>query len=83
MPTSTMSMRYDSEHKKTLESMTGDRKKELEKLKAEAAAAATSQQTLAQKLDKATARKSILEQEVGKHIRLSFSLQCTFVQLCS
>ena len=59
-----MSMRYDSEHRRALDTMKGDRQKEVEKLKSEAAASLASLQTLTQKLDKVSARKSILEQEV-------------------
>ena len=44
--------------------MKGDRQKEVEKLKAEAAASLASLQTITVKLDKVSARKSILEQEV-------------------
>lgn len=44
--------------------MKGDRQKELERLKGEAAVSALSQQALTQKLDKVSARRSILEQEV-------------------
>jgi len=64
MPTSTTSMKFDSEHRRALETMKGDRQKEVEKLKAEAVASASTHQALTQKLDKVTARKSILEQEV-------------------
>ena len=64
MPTSTTSMKFDSDHRRALETMKGDRQKDVEKLKAEAVAAASTNQALTQKLDKVTARKSILEQEV-------------------
>ena len=57
-------MKFDSEHRRVLETMKGDRQKEVEKLKAEAVASASTHQALTQKLDKVTARKSILEQEV-------------------
>ena len=45
--------------------MKGDRHKEAEKLKAEATASLASLQAITQKLDKASARKSILEQEAS------------------
>lgn len=61
-----MSTRYDSEHRRALDSMKGDRQKEVEKLKTEAATSLASLQTMAQKLDKVSARKSILEQEVSR-----------------
>ena len=64
MPTSTTSMKFDSDHRRALETMKGDRQKEVEKLKAEAVTSASTHQALTQKLDKVTARKSILEQEV-------------------
>lgn len=64
MPTSTMAMKFDSDHRRALETMKGDRHKDVEKLKAEAVTSASTQQALTQKLDKVTARKSILEQEV-------------------
>ena len=70
MPTSTITTKYDSEHRRTLDSLKGDRHKELEKLKVEAASAAASLQTLNQKLDKAMARKNILEQEVRTSMTL-------------
>ena len=67
MPTgssTSMGTRYDSEHRRALDTMKGDRQKEVEKLKAEAAALLASLQTTTQKLDKVSARKSILEREV-------------------
>ena len=66
MPASTMTAKYESEHRRAIDTIRGDRQKELEKLKTDAAASALTQQGLTQKLDKATARKSILEQEVCK-----------------
>ncbi|KAL3142293.1 Coiled-coil domain-containing protein 13 [Trebouxia sp. C0009 RCD-2024] len=68
-----MSTRYDSEHRRALDSMKGDRQKEVEKLKTEAATSLASLQTMAQKLDKVSARKSILEQEV-KNLRDKLSV---------
>lgn len=68
MPTGTstsLSTRYDSEHRRALDTIKVDRQKDVEKLKAEAAASLTSLQTITQKLDKVSARKSILEQEVS------------------
>lgn len=61
-----MSTRYDSEHRRALDTLKGDRQKEVEKLKAEAAASLASLQTVTQKLDKVSARKRILEQEVSR-----------------
>ena len=71
MPTGTstnMTMRYDSEHRRALDTIKTDRQKDVEKLKAEAAASAASLQAVTQKLDKVSARKSILEQEVSFHL---------------
>lgn len=64
MPASTAAAKFEQEHRRALDTMKGERQKELEKLKSDAAAAAEAQQALTQKLDKATARRSILEQEV-------------------
>lgn len=81
-----MSMRYDSEHRRALDTMKGDRQKEVAKLKAEAAASLASLQTITLKLDKVSARKSILEQEVMlscfciKHSSTDVPLPCC---LCS
>lgn len=76
-----MSARYESEHKRVLDTMKGDRQKELEKLKSEAAASALSQQALTNKLDKVTARKSILEQEVCRELGSLFA-QMLVMLLC-
>ena len=70
-----MATRYDSEHRRALDTIKGDRQKEVEKLKAEAAASLTSLQTMAQKLDKVSARKSILEQEVSGLAVITWAVQ--------
>lgn len=70
MPTGTstnMTMRYDSEHRRALDTIKTDRQKDVEKLKAEATASAATLQAVTQKLDKVSARKCILEQEVILH----------------
>ena len=61
---SSVSSRFDSEHRRALDTVKADRQKEVEQLKAEAAASSSSMQAVTQKLGKVTARKSILEQEV-------------------
>lgn len=76
-----MSMRYDSEHRRALDTMKGDRQKEVEKLKAEAAASLASLQTITQKLDKVSARKSILEQEVMLFLLLHQALRLSSLVL--
>ena len=80
MPTgssTSMTMRYDSEHRRALDTMKGDRQKEVEKLRAEAAASLASLQTITVKLDKLSARKTILEQEV-----ILSCLTLTFCKTC-
>ena len=64
MPAGTLTAKYETDHRRALDSIKGDRIKELDKLKTEAAASASAQQALTQKLDKVTARRSILEQKV-------------------
>ncbi len=70
-------MKFDSDHRRALETMKGDRQKEVEKLKAEAVTSASTHQALTQKLDKVTARKSILEQEVLNAWHHCVSQWCT------
>ena len=70
-------MKFDSDHRRVLETMKSDRQKEVEKLKAEAVASASTHQALTQKLDKVTARKSILEQEVLNAWHHRVSQWCT------
>lgn len=84
MPTgssTSMTMRYDSEHRRALDTMKGDRQKEIEKLKAEAAASLASLQTITVKLDKVSARKSILEQEVNLSCFSIKSANMSFVRM--
>ena len=65
MPTmTTMSTRYDSEHKRAIDSMKKERQKELEKTQTDAASTAALLETTTLKLDKASARKHNLEREV-------------------
>ena len=64
MPVGTLTAKYETEHRRAIDSIKGDRQKELDKLKSDAAVSAAAQQALTQKLDKVTARKSIIEQEV-------------------
>ena len=58
-----------------MDTIKGDRQKEVEKLKAEAAASLASLQTMAQKLDRVSARKSILEQEVSGLTVITWAIQ--------
>ena len=67
----TMSTRYDSEHKRAIDSMKKERQKELEKTQTDAASTAALLETTTLKLDKASARKNNLEREV-QLLRLSW-----------
>ena len=60
----TMSTRYDSEHKRAIDSMKKERQKEVERIQTDAASTAALLETTTLKLDKASARKNNLEREV-------------------
>ena len=60
----TMSSKYDSEHRRAIDSMKKDRQKEEERAQAEAASTAALLESTTVKLDKAAARKNTLEREV-------------------
>lgn len=65
MPTmSTTSARFDSQHKRAIDSMKKDKQKEVERVQEEAAATAALLETTTFKLEKAAARKNNLEREV-------------------
>ena len=52
MPAGTLTAKYESEHRRAIDIIKGERQKELDKLKSEAAASILAQQALTQKLDK-------------------------------
>lgn len=71
----TMSARYDSEHKRAIDSMKKDRQKEVERIQSEAASTAALLETTTFKLDKASARKNNLEREVKCYRTKAFCLR--------